>query len=412
MMNKTINRMGADQKHYLLSAIVLVIGIGLWISTTFYVMQQKIDQKEFEGFINQYSHLSGSDLLQNDNFLLSYIGIHDPAFFNHRGIHFSSDVRRSFRNTQNNKNLETVSLTRQIVSQIVTDGKWGGIYRNYMIPLMIERELNKQSILNISIHLRQEQAKVTYDQVLNWLKLRNLDEFTSYHWILLHSLFESLLQGKTELYHIETLFFQHMTNLYSSGFVRDADIEEIYLRYQTDFAYDTALFFSNYRRATQSTIRQTRLGGAIHYAELARFYAEKYAISYPLFLAVIQSESNGDPKAISRAGALGLAQIMPATARDVTNNPSFRKEELFHPEINLDIAAQYIRTIKGWVDTYYPDLDPKRRIDFIASAYNAGWSRVRRANGIPNILETRNYVQRVHHYNDLYEQYYFATAQI
>lgn len=405
--------MRTDEGQFLLCIMALIAGIGLWFSITFYALHQKIDLPAFQTFLDQHVYTSSSTILYHEDFISSYTGIHDSYFFSHRGIHFARDLQKSFQRLGRGERKEAdLNLTRQVAAHIVAKGKFGGFYRNYMLPALIEKELNKQSILKISKQLRQREAGITYDQIMAWLELENTNDYSRYHWILLHSLFESVSVKRTTVYKTETVFFDYLTKLYASGFVQDSDIEEIYLRYRTDFLNDTALFFNNYRSATQTITRQTRLGGAIQFAELAGYYANKYNISYPLLLAVIQSESNGDPAAVSRAGALGLAQIMPATARDVTNDPAFREEELFHPDINLDIAAQYIHTIKGWVDKYYPYLDQKTRIDFIASAYNAGWSRVRRANGIPNILETRNYVQRVHHYHDLYEQYLFATAQI
>ena len=417
MMNKIKYRISIVDRQYLLYTLTFITGICLWYSVTYYALYQKIDEPAFQEYIDRYLSLSNSDLIFSDDFIASYIGIHDPDFFKHRGINFSRDLKSSFRHLRAGEmDEENLNLTRQVASQIVTEGKFGGFYRSYMFPVLIEKEIDKQHILKISKQLRQNEAGVSYDQVKIWLELENTLDYSKYHWILLHSMFESVLKNKTDVYNAETLFFDHLTKLYASGYVQDSDIEEIYLRYRTDFLNDATIFFMNYRRSTLNLFDQNRsgvrLGGAIFYAELAGYYAQKYNISFPLFMAIIQSESNGDPGAISRAGALGLAQIMPATARDVTNNHALKEEQLFIPHVNLDISAQYIRTIKGWVDRYYPNLDPKNRIDFIASAYNAGWSRVRRVNGVPNILETRNYVQRVHHYHDVYEHFLLATEQI
>ena len=416
-MNKITYRITTEDRQYLLCILAFISGICLWYSVTIYALHQKIDNPAFQAFIDTYFYASESELLHMDDFISSYTGIHDPDFFNHGGIHFARDLKASFENLRQSETQETnLNLTRQVANHISTDGKFGGFYRRYMFPVLIEKEIDKQSIIKISKKLRQKHAGVTYDQIIAWLELENTMGYSKYHWILLHSLFECVYRNKTDIYNAETIFFEHLTKLYASGYINDPDIDEIYLRYRTDFLNDVTMFYVNYRKSVRTREGNLksgfRLGGAIHYAELADYYARKYDISYPLFMAIIQSESNGDPGAVSRAGALGLAQIMPATARDVTNNPAFKEEELFNPHVNLDIAAQYIRTIKGWVDRNYPNLDPNKRIDFIASAYNAGWSRVRRANGVPNILETRNYVQRVHHYHDVYEHYLFARAQI
>lgn len=114
------------------------------------------------------------------------------------------------------------------------------------------------------------------------------------------------------------------------------------------------------------------------YVELARQKALQYGLDPDLFLRQIQAESAFRPDAVSSAGAIGLGQLMPATARELGVDPN-------NPAQNLDGAARYM---KQQLDTFgnYP---------MALAAYNAGPSRVQKAGGIPNITETQNYVSKI-----------------
>lgn len=126
----------------------------------------------------------------------------------------------------------------------------------------------------------------------------------------------------------------------------------------------------------------------------------------PLVLAVVRQESEYDPKAVSHAGARGLMQIMPATARQVAKSVGlgYSKHKLvLDPDYNVTIGQSYLATLMEDFDGYLP---------MVIAAYNAGPHRVRRwikEYGDPRdtevdpvdwiemipFYETRNYVQRV-----------------
>jgi soluble lytic murein transglycosylase-like protein len=108
--------------------------------------------------------------------------------------------------------------------------------------------------------------------------------------------------------------------------------------------------------------------------------ASKYGVAPELVAAVIWAESSGDPKAISRRGARGLMQLMPATAKELG---VLRLED---PRENVDGGTRYLRQM---LDAHAGD------VSLALAAYNAGPDAVRRHKGIPPYRETREYVGRV-----------------
>jgi len=107
--------------------------------------------------------------------------------------------------------------------------------------------------------------------------------------------------------------------------------------------------------------------------------AAKEGVDPALLSALTWSESGFNPQARSSAGALGLVQLMPATARGLGVDP-------LDPEQALEGGARYLRQ---QLDTF------GGRTDLALAAYNAGPTAVRRAGGIPPYEETRTYVSRV-----------------
>jgi soluble lytic murein transglycosylase-like protein len=108
--------------------------------------------------------------------------------------------------------------------------------------------------------------------------------------------------------------------------------------------------------------------------------AERHHVDPALVRAVIQAESGGSPAAVSRKGAQGLMQLVPGTAQKMGVSNAF------DPEQNVDGGVRYLRML---LERYHGDLDKA------LAAYNAGPSAVDRARGVPNIPETRAYVQKV-----------------
>lgn len=104
----------------------------------------------------------------------------------------------------------------------------------------------------------------------------------------------------------------------------------------------------------------------------------RYGLPAGLLRAVAQAESGFDPGAVSQAGAVGLMQLMPGTARELGVDPS-------DPKQAVDGAARLLRK----------HLDDFGSVPLALAAYNAGAGAVRKYDGIPPYSETQAYVRRV-----------------
>ena len=111
------------------------------------------------------------------------------------------------------------------------------------------------------------------------------------------------------------------------------------------------------------------------YLALAHAAARRHGVPEDLFARLVQQESGWNPRAVSHRGALGLAQLMPATARGLRVDPH-------DPAQNLEGGARYLR----W---QYDRFGSWR---LALAAYNAGPEAVARHGGVPPYRETQGYV--------------------
>ena len=114
--------------------------------------------------------------------------------------------------------------------------------------------------------------------------------------------------------------------------------------------------------------------------KLVREASDRHKVDPALVRAVIETESNWNPKAFSHKGAGGLMQLIPTTAQ------RYGAYDVFDPQQNIDAGVKYLRTL---LERYNGNLD------LALAAYNAGEGAVDRAHGVPGFRETRNYVQKV-----------------
>lgn len=112
---------------------------------------------------------------------------------------------------------------------------------------------------------------------------------------------------------------------------------------------------------------------------LTRDAANRHGVPPEIFAALVKQESRFNPGARSRAGAMGLTQLMPGTAKELgVSDP-------FDPAQSLDGGARYLRIQKDRFGSWEKAL----------AAYNAGPGNVEKYGGVPPFAETQNYVRKV-----------------
>src|SRR5436305_460879 len=111
--------------------------------------------------------------------------------------------------------------------------------------------------------------------------------------------------------------------------------------------------------------------------------SRRHALNPQVVAALIHTESAGNPRAVSRKGARGLMQLMPATAERF----GVHLEKLNDPKENLEAGIRYL----SWLVEQFPN-----DLSKVLAAYNAGENAVWRYGGIPPYRETRDYVKRIY----------------
>lgn len=127
-------------------------------------------------------------------------------------------------------------------------------------------------------------------------------------------------------------------------------------------------------------LREVYRVGVQDYDELITEAASYYSLPPALVKAVVAVESSFEPAAVSHAGAQGLMQLIPATAREM------QVSDPFDPEDNIYGGSRYLRVLANQFDG---------DVRLTVAAYNAGPRAVEKAGAVPNIYETRKYVRRV-----------------
>ncbi len=140
---------------------------------------------------------------------------------------------------------------------------------------------------------------------------------------------------------------------------------------------------NNTTKKTEIKDFSSYLGESKSMDEIFQEASEEYNVPIELLKAVGKAESNFNAKAVSKAGAQGVMQLMPATARELGVSDSFDAEQ------NIMGGAKYLsRLLKKY------DNNPSLAL----AAYNAGSGNVAKYDGIPPFKETQNYVKKVLNY--------------
>lgn len=117
--------------------------------------------------------------------------------------------------------------------------------------------------------------------------------------------------------------------------------------------------------------------------------SQKHGVSFAILKAIMKVESNFNPKAVSKKGAMGLMQIMPE------NFKSLQIKNPFNPRENIMAGAWYFKQLLNRFDG---------KLHLALAAYNAGPDNVSRLKTIPPIRETELYVKKVIRYYNLFKK--------
>jgi len=138
--------------------------------------------------------------------------------------------------------------------------------------------------------------------------------------------------------------------------------------------------YSGYIPPPEEKEPEKNLPAEIPYREIIAKACQKEGLDLKLVAAVIKVESNFNPYAVSPKGAKGLMQLMPSVQND------YKVKNVFDPKENIFAGVKYLKHL---IDECEGDFG------LALAAYNAGLKRVKDAEGLPDITETKNYVAKI-----------------
>lgn len=240
----------------------------------------------------------------------------------------------------------------------------------------------KKMLLQASLLFLQEGYAGTLSKMQNDFPEDFISPFTGFSEIIKNQKYESI--GKTQLSTLERYFA--LGNI-------EAIKRELAMLNQNDeqVKYDIALAlarlgakYRNYHYASLNSLKILKLSQKKEYLPfMEKKYArmlyplafknsvmkesKKYNIDHAVILAMIRAESYYIPHAISPAGARGLMQLMPATAKGIARNLKIKKYNLLNPKTSIKFGTDYI----SWLNKYY-----RGQFEYIVAGYNAGAGNV------------------------------------
>lgn len=179
----------------------------------------------------------------------------------------------------------------------------------------------------------------------------------------------NLSSNAAELIESFTLDSNKASNAYNNLFLNNESLSYIPASY-----YDTLL------KSNELNANNTNMGSSNVFQEIISKASATYGVPEKLITSVIKQESNFNPLAVSSAGARGLMQLMPGTAKYLgVMDPT-------DPEQNIMGGTKYLSEMLHQFDN---------NIELALAAYNAGPGNVKKYGGIPPFAETQNYVQKI-----------------
>ena len=148
---------------------------------------------------------------------------------------------------------------------------------------------------------------------------------------------------------------------------------------------------ADFQKILESSVKNTKNPTSVSRNEINNLiskYADKNGLDEDFVKAVINQESGFNPNATSHCGAMGLMQLMPATAQGLGVTNAYDAEQ------NIEGGTKYL---KGLMDRFGNDKS------LALAAYNAGPNAVKKYGGIPPYAETQNYVKKVLSKYDTYK---------
>ncbi len=163
----------------------------------------------------------------------------------------------------------------------------------------------------------------------------------------------------------ENMYVEALSKNKEANEVKSNDIHPYIKEKETDQIYNDSKTLTNKNAMIDNAIKNA---------------SKKYKVSEELIRAVIKVESNYNPNSVSKAGAMGLMQLIPKTALELGVEKPFDIYE------NIDGGTKYL---KKMLNKY------NNNVEKALAAYNAGPQAVDLAKGVPDIEETKNYVMQI-----------------